>query len=57
MTAGAVLVLLALAQARIDLVADGLFPYLIGIATLVVAWARLRDHRVRPTPMIGLHPR
>lgn len=57
MTAGAILVLLALARARIDLVAEGLFPYLAGIASLVVVWSHLRHRRRQALPVIVLRPR
>jgi hypothetical protein len=57
MTAGAALVLLALAQARIDLVAEDLFPYLIGIASLVVVWSHLRHRRRQALPVIALRLR
>jgi hypothetical protein len=42
MTAGAILVLLVLAKARIDLFAAGLFIYAAGIGAATVTWAHYR---------------
>lgn len=56
MTRGAIVVLLVLAQARIDPVKGELFPYFVGLAALVVGWAHLRYRRNSPSRTIRIHP-
>lgn len=57
MTGGAVVVLSVLAYARIDLVDNRLFPYIVSLIALVVGWAHLRRRRNEIVKVIHIHPR